>query len=756
MLYDAEFLKRLDQNRTKTTFARIIALQLDETPIETIEGRVTQGSINLDGASSVRRTCSLTIVAQDFDYNNFLWGLNTKFKLEIGLENNIDPTYPNIIWFKQGTYFISSFNTSRSTNNFTITIQGKDKMCGLNGEVGGTFTSSVDVGTMEDIDTNGNRRIIRLPLKDIIRNVVQMYGNEPAHNIIINDLDMDGLELIEYRYDEPMYLYRDATVEGSEYANITLDGKKPCRVNGIDKTLDTLTTRELEMLVSPMTGSKQASKVNIEGNDYYVAKISFGETAGYRYTDLTYPGDLIAGIGESVTSILDKIKNMLGEFEYFYNLDGQFVFQKKKTYVNTRWSPEEEDSDGKKYISTDDEIAYTFNNGTLITAFNNNPNIQNLRNDFSVWGQRTGVSGAAISVHMRYAIDRKPMSYTSIFVNADNQEVELYNQKYGTNISGQNSITYLASDYDWREVIYRMAQDYYKYAHILSDFETRLVQTNPEFTSGKTGYENYYIDLISYWRDLYDPETAQKLSTDIGIAKIQKFQYSNDIKRIKNILIADDTLTEEQKKTYQEELNATKVLLKETEQFISNSSQKLITFKDNYYYNKGEPIHWNRTVYEAPQNLNFWFDFLDNGELQQYNVKSVGCRPKSINDSNVKAIYFRETPNILFMQPGQEKKSGSYTYINIPPAYVNTMFSISAQGRCAKDKIDELLYTHSYCTESATITTIPIYYLEPNVKVRIIDKQTNLDGYYEISKLSIPLAYNGTMSVTATKVANEI
>jgi hypothetical protein len=66
------------------------------------------------------------------------------------------------------------------------------------------------------------------------------------------------------------------------------------------------------------------------------------------------------------------------------------------------------------------------------------------------------------------------------------------------------------------------------------------------------------------------------------------------------------------------------------------------------------------------------------------------------------------------------------------------------------------LYTHSHCTESATITTIPIYYLEPNVKVRIIDKQTNLDGYYEISKLSIPLAYNGTMSITATKVANEI
>jgi hypothetical protein len=37
---------------------------------------------------------------------------------------------------------------------------------------------------------------------------------------------------------------------------------------------------------------------------------------------LTYAGDLIANIGESLTSVLDKIKNMLTEFEYFYNLEG--------------------------------------------------------------------------------------------------------------------------------------------------------------------------------------------------------------------------------------------------------------------------------------------------------------------------------------------------------------------------------------------------------------------------------------------------
>ena len=45
-----------------------------------------------------------------------------------------------------------------------------------------------------------------------------------------------------------------------------------------------------------------------------------------RLTDLTYAGELISKIGDTITSILDKIKSMLGEFEYFYNLDGRFVF----------------------------------------------------------------------------------------------------------------------------------------------------------------------------------------------------------------------------------------------------------------------------------------------------------------------------------------------------------------------------------------------------------------------------------------------
>jgi hypothetical protein len=68
----------------------------------------------------------------------------------------------------------------------------------------------------------------------------------------------------------------------------------------------------------------------------------------------------------------------------------------------------------------------------------------------------------------------------------------------------------------------------------------------------------------------------------------------------------------------------------------------------------------------------------------------------------------------------------------------------------AKEAIDNLLYNHTYITESITINSIPIYYLEPNSKVYICDKEHNIEGDYIIDKMSIPLVYNGIMTINAT------
>jgi hypothetical protein len=57
----------------------------------------------------------------------------------------------------------------------------------------------------------------------------------------------------------------------------------------------------------------------------------------------------------------------------------------------------------------------------------------------------------------------------------------------------------------------------------------------------------------------------------------------------------------------------------------------------------------------------------------------VGSRPKSINDSNVKSIYFRETPAVVFTDDiTSEKQLTGYRYIQIPMHLMDSMFTISA------------------------------------------------------------------------------
>ena len=480
-LLDKDFLKELDNYNSREIYARITALTVNELPIESIEGRVTGGTINIDGASAVRRTCSLSLVAQGVDINNFYWGLNNKFKLEIGLKNFINSKYPDIIWFPQGVYVITGFNTSSAVSNFNISINGKDKMCLLNGEVGGSIPMSVDFGIKEIVDGE-NTTYEKIPIKTIIREMLHAYALEPYHNIIINDLDDKGLELLEYRGEDPLYLAYD--VELGEYTQMYFTGDTECKLeSGKITTLDSIP--EYNYRVDDLTVNI-ASKVTFGDSKtkYTISKVEYGQTAGYRLTELTYAGDLISNIGESITSILDKITKMLGNFEYFYDLDGRFIFQAKKTYVNTSWSPIIE-VDEDMYVENAayaDQNTYYFTGNNLVSALSNAPNWNNVRNDYAIWGIRKSVTGAELPVHFRYAIHKKP---------------EYYKAFDGT--------VYDISVYDWRELIYQMALDYFKHNQE-DDFYTKLIRNNPHhYPTGMTGYEQFYTDIQGFWRQMYDP-----------------------------------------------------------------------------------------------------------------------------------------------------------------------------------------------------------------------------------------------------------
>ena len=104
-------------------------------------------------------------------------------------------------------------------------------MCLLNGDISGSLHSQVDFGIEEYYNIEENTTYYNpIPIKTIIKNAVNVYGGEPLHNIIINDLDMCGLELLEYRGDEdtPLFLLRE--VNSTIYVNMTMRKDQKCFV----------------------------------------------------------------------------------------------------------------------------------------------------------------------------------------------------------------------------------------------------------------------------------------------------------------------------------------------------------------------------------------------------------------------------------------------------------------------------------------------------------------------------------------------
>ena len=736
-LNNKEFLKQLDKQKEREVFVKLIALDKKESPLQEIQGKTTGGNVNIDGNSAARRTCSLSMVAQDVDINSFYWGLYNKFKVEIGVKNTVDRNnYDDIIWFPQGVYVITNFSTSQNTNSFNISISGKDKMCLLNGDISGNIPYQTDFGTEEVIEyeyekinfankeeykpsyyytynpktlqynlshdssinenvqyykrLNGYSTIYRrVPVKEILTNLLHAYAGEPYHNIIIQDLDTRGLELLEYRGEEPLYLTYNTrsgmytnvypnSIHCFEIEDVTsTDGVKIHKIDSLqdgdyNSRIDSFTedgakevylsyigVLESEMIedFEPEDGSNpkcglylmnnspgnpdfsyEIIRYNIKSEDdfinnpeikgiigensddpkdvvyydengtykstskyksgvfhyykklYYkidigtddkpgvcdkftITRLQYGETAGYRLTDLVYPGELIANIGETITSVLDKIKNAFGDFEYFYDLDGRFIWRLKPTFVNTIANgliSAEGDEYADNAVSVTD-VEYHFEDGQLITSYSNTPDLQNLRNDYSVWGNRKGVSGAEIPIHMRYAIDTKPKWYRTLHNHiyfteerlrkAAEEEIKEFarevlvkeakakeiaeNGQVGSVINiNKDDLDAKEKEYsssrchlvDWREVIYQMAKDYMQLNpdEEIPDFEKDnflyyVASNNPDYyPTGITGYEHYYTDILGFWRQLYEPYSESDESGKLIEVTDSIREYIND------------------------------------------------------------------------------------------------------------------------------------------------------------------------------------------------------------------------------------
>lgn len=919
-MLNEEFLLALEQERNRETFARITLLDINEMPIEYIEGKVTSGSINIDGKSAVRRSCSLTLIAEEININDFYWGLKSKFILEIGIKNKIDiKNYDKIVWFKQGIYVINTFNVALAVNNYTINISGKDKMCLLNGDLAGNIMNiTEDFGTKWFWQNEEHTEYVseNISIKEIIYRGVQTYAGELPHNIIINDIAECGVELLKYRGTTPMYLIKN--YEDKIYENMTINGDMQCwfKNNGriINSSLsdiellsnggkyETEISSSIDQSVNPSIIYFNENDCNINNYQaaYTIYKVGPGLTVGYRLTNLTYAGELIANADEPFTSILDKIVKMLGNFEYFYDLDGHFVFQKKKNYIQGNWtglSTSQTNEESTMYVSdniNNDTFSYKFDDNYLITSFANTPSFSNVKNDFTVWGKRKTSSGVELPIHMRCAIDKKPEYYKNfegkIFTTREALLEELKKEKREellnnliNNVKSYNPqhISEIPLDLQhptknedgswtagWWDI--RDWHDYYVlltgkepngtmkwYSHnspegccYMPEFNSYvwliikrtssqgIISYNTQHGSSLTLSEQKGYNCTYYETEYTDKENGVYSHKATNIKKFFMYPFAscsdthtyiefleNDIKKQGNQVYFynpqfpeansyDELIEQEVQKEFEEIsrqrmfniVDWREIIYQMALDYYSHSGEddfaikirknntvthgrELISFYPNgrtgyeryytdmeafwrklycpedegkingLYYDGFNP--WNPLISTNPEQLEFWIDFLDPiaNDLEKYSVQQIGPRPKVVNEDNIKAIYYRETPNILF-EDIEEKDSEfshqpGYTYIRLNSSQKN-LFTMSSQGVSSKDKIEQLLNSYTYAAETVNITGIPIYRLDVNTRVSIKDVETNISGEYIVSKINIPLTYNGAMNITVDKAVKLI
>lgn len=668
-LKDTTFLKKFDKIKLKQQFIKLIVLSFDEAPIAEIQGKVIGGNLSLDGSSAMRRTGNISLIADDYENDltdtKHLLSINKKIEILIGFTNTTEQyeDFP-ILWFPQGTFVIITPNISHNTNGINISLTLHDKMALLNGECGGTLPASIIFHQVQDIDENGQIYIRQPTIYQIIQQLVNHFGGQQLGKIIISDIDDKIKKVMKWTGSTPLYLYQSLQ-NGQLQNHFSTNYNDAKKGTGIIKTFQ------------------------------------YGEDVGYILTDFIYPGQLISNAGDTIVTILDKIKNILGNYEYFYDIDGNFRFQQIKNYLNTSYSTFKiNEIQANNYLVdySGGKTVYTFTDADIITAFSNSPQYQQIKNDFIIWGKRQTTEGKEIPIRYHLAIDSKPPTGNKykvfFFVDPDDGITKAKKPVQFTNRNsfpekGEVGNYYLAAD---TAFIYKWAPD---------------VQTYE-----KTSYTIETVTAKDYRTQLYMA----------GIAS-QPFGLNSNY--------------------YYTELK--------------NQWPKLYNMRGN---NPG----FLDEVLNQPSNIDFFLDFIDtNSALAQLSVNNIGRRTAVLVDDAVNCIFEPDNPDIVIIQAGtldtnkirEECENRKQEYVQVK----SELYSLLANGGALKSAYEQVrkeLYQYTNYNEQVSLTTLPIYYLEPNIRITIRDIQSGIYGDYMIKSFSLPLDVNGTMSISCTKAIERI
>ena len=590
-LDDKNFLKKLDLENHKELYLKIHALDFNtEKVLASIEGKSTGGSCNLSGTSSMRRTASCSLLVDPYgikmqgrnEYQQYynitevenLISLNKKIKIYVGIYNslaelNYYPEY-DIIWIPLGLYVVKSANVSKNNSGVNISLTLNDKTALLNGDMGGTIPAATVLSESELFNATGtSREVQKILIKDLIKYIVVEFGGEKPENIIITDIPDTIVKVMKWTGNKTLYLVETP-------------------------------------------GSKHYTLEEPEGE---YKEFSYGEDIGYMTEPFVYPGTLECNAGETASAMLDKIKNVLGNFEWFYDVYGRFHFQEIKNYLNNSQATELLELNEQDYLSKAaySKSVYTFDREqkALINSYSNSPQYQNIKNDYVVWGTTKTASGVDKPIRYHVAFDNKP----------------------DINVNGYNCIVY--TDYKRSQQIIPLIEG-----------ETYQIYT-PGMEIDKALYYLYKKDnkyLVLHWDDEIN---LMREYEDYEVCNLRSDDWRTEL-FFRSAFASDKTFS---KNYYAAELNAewTKIY-----NLKGQTSTEVAILKE------GEDI--NIPVYNgcyrvdvSQSNYEFWLDFLEgsqggNQSISQFNVKNIGRRTKVLTDNNANCLFPNEVPNYILVE----------------------------------------------------------------------------------------------------------
>lgn len=690
------FLSHIDNFINQRQYIKMTLLDWEENPMKAIEGEISSGSISKDGNSAIRRTCSLTCVVDGNSYNvdnmDMDFTLNRKIFIEIGIKNDSEyyQEYP-ILWFPQGVFFITSFamnSSSSSTVNLSLGL--KDKMAMLNGDVGGTLPGTVRFDAMDTQTKDGQWVEQKVLVYNIISELVNHYGGEDLNNIVIDDVPLRLRKIMKWVGDTPLYGNFTDIDGGPEQWTFSLSD------NG--------------------------------GNKY-----DYGADVGYIYSDFILSEELYSNAGDSVCTILDKIKNILGNYEYFYDEMGIFHFREIKNFLNVTQAEFvlDEMSENDYLVETTNEKAlYSFEDSKNITSITITPNYSNIKNEYIIHGIMPGDSKeSAANIMYHLVIDEKPeiddgISFENIAYYTDPldglNKLTKWLEVDELPVVGNFNLFYKLSNelYYWDNTVYKIA--------ILKDVDGN--EQNPEI------YDEY---IPEDWRTFLYLKglEAQVNGTDEGI-------YFQELAAF-----------------WPGEYN----LQRDNQGFFGAQSGKSETYL---------------TLTEGK----YFLDFIETStELGKYSVSAIGRRSDVISDDKINCLFEPEIPNVIFLnidnpednvsenttinddlginytpaellaKARQEADNNSHPWTQVHEDIYNNL-AIGGYKNSAYERIKYELFYHTNYQKTVSLTTLPAFYLEPNIRVVISDKSTNTYGNFMIQNINITFGPGANMSVTLNEI----